>query len=399
MDLEPCFHRTFVESRVHCTHPGLIIPTEDGLISPSVCEQCKMIGKENLSLTTPSTTYIPPIPRSSSVVCGITTSYRKSPTLLSTIESVVAAGFSPNIYAERGTQNLGKLLDWMKVSVRNAEPSAWNNWREAAHDLVKEAEQDGKTCIVIFQDDVKLSSDSCRKVEEFSWPEDCGAISLYRSSKYQDEDLGWKIVEYGNLFWGALAFGFKTEILKKLLKTDFISRREADKKIDYAIGHAIKKVLGKKIYVANPSLVQHTGVTSTLFPRAGVGGVRSAERINGEGVHLGSYPVHDYARLRRTPRWHLFLSRQTYKLKNQTIAILVKSPAEFQLLKKRLTKHTVTAGIRTGNIQVLVEPTQEEFNQAESTITYIVTKTTKDLPLVEQVIDKDYTITYIYKKP
>jgi hypothetical protein len=142
---------------------------------------------------------------------------------------------------------------------------------------------------LIAQDDALFyDAENLREyLETALWPAgNLGAVSLYCSSAYTRTESGWHRHE-GMWQWGAMAFVFPRESAK-LFMTDpgvlehrWCQRNAGCANIDTEIGLWSRRTR-RPIYFPTPSLVQHIGDVSTLWPGARATGRRCADRFAGD---------------------------------------------------------------------------------------------------------------------
>jgi hypothetical protein len=162
---------------------------------------------------------------------------------------------------------------------------AWPSYYLAAAELLmRDPHADAFMLVqddVVFYDRVNLRA----HLEEILWPADpIGAVSLFCSKAYSQRSAGWHAFS-GEWVWGALAFIFSRESIKRFLADPFVvdhrgSGPEGMFHIDITIGKwAHRQQL--PIFYPTPSLAQHIGEQSSLWPRARAAGYRHADRFAG----------------------------------------------------------------------------------------------------------------------
>src|SRR5262249_42797670 len=132
---------------------------------------------------------------------------------------------------------------------------------------------------VIFYDRQNLRE----HLEEILWPSDPpGVISLYCSSVDSCPEPGW-YQKKGSWHWGALAFVFPTELARSFITDSLVlSHRWTQPShvlhgVDVLVG-AWAELNGIPVHFPCPSLAQHIGDTSTLWPSLQREGARLADR-------------------------------------------------------------------------------------------------------------------------
>jgi hypothetical protein len=136
---------------------------------------------------------------------------------------------------------------------------------------------------LLCQDDVLLSPGLRADLERRLWPAaDVGVVSLYCPSHhahagppgFRREDRGWDS-------WGALAYVFPNRSARRLLAdAEVLDHRDLGpghglRNVDGVVG-AFCRRQGLGYYVHHPSLAEHVGQTSTLWPGESASGRRRA---------------------------------------------------------------------------------------------------------------------------
>ncbi len=126
-------------------------------------------------------------------------------------------------------------------------------------------------------------------LETVSWPaEGMGVLSLYCSEAYTAPEHGWHVVNE-NWVWGALAFIFPRELARSFLSDPKVLAHRWEgiydglRTIDSVIGEWVTRN-DLSIYVPTPSLVQHIGDASTLWPAGRAWLKRKADRFAGDSA-------------------------------------------------------------------------------------------------------------------
>jgi hypothetical protein len=171
-------------------------------------------------------------------------------------------------------------------SVREPGVGAWPSYYLALIELLMR-EPDADAYLVV-QDDVLLyDRENLREyLGPTLWPGDRpGIVSLYCSSAYTREASGWHRYEE-RWRWGALAFVFPRELAKRFVAdSQVVGHRwseeyEGRAQIDIVIGQwALREE--EPVYFPTPSLAQHIGEASSLWPRGRALGFRRADRFLG----------------------------------------------------------------------------------------------------------------------
>lgn len=218
---------------------------------------------------------------------GVTTAGRKQPTLDRMVSSLAQAGWErPRLFADADAVIPVELQE-LPATHRDEQLGAFPNWLLGLAELVlREPHADA---YLMCQDDVVFCRGVCKYLEQTLWPaENVGIVSLFCPSHYargkppgfHAEDRGWDT-------WGAQAYLFPSTAVARLL-TDplFLQHRRSgpaggSRNIDSLVGHWCR-TSQFSYFVHAPSLVQHIGVTSTLYPTGGVWGNRAAADFLGE---------------------------------------------------------------------------------------------------------------------
>lgn len=191
---------------------------------------------------------------------GITTAPRKEPTISQCYASIVSAGWNDIlVFAEPNCYAPGKVVR------RYSNIGAWQNWFLGLSELV--LRYPDADAYLMFEDDALLakSIDIRSYLEECSWPDDVGLISLYCSSVYSKTEPGWYTTDRP-WFWGALAIVLPRNIAIKALGAAQVATNHYKMQCgtDVILGYVIDG-FGLKAYYCSPSLVSHIGSTSTIF--------------------------------------------------------------------------------------------------------------------------------------
>ncbi|WP_156514388.1 hypothetical protein [Planctomyces sp. SH-PL14] len=199
---------------------------------------------------------------------GIRTAPRQEPTLQRCVASIVAAGWTPTIFAEPGTDLSG--LEELPIVQRPQRLGVWHNW----YDLLKGALTGTAEQILTFEDDAIMVPGAREFVERsgvLAEPR-LGFASLYTSKVYHQETAGWHRVEAERLFWGSVALAMPRSSVEKFVKHRIamgwkgIKGNQVAPDIwggDVCVARVCHD-LGLSKWVHSPSLCQHVGDTSTI---------------------------------------------------------------------------------------------------------------------------------------
>lgn len=160
----------------------------------------------------------------------------------------------------------------------------------------------------MVQDDVLFHDreDLPAHLERTLWPgEDVAAVSLYCPRPCGRSRPGWYALDAAWV-WGALAFVFPPGAASRLVTDQGVfdhrwsQRNEGKANIDVVVGQWAADH-GLRVHYPSPSLVQHIGDTSTLWPRSAAVGNRRASRFPGPSPHGARDPICPTDRPRETP--------------------------------------------------------------------------------------------------
>lgn len=244
---------------------------------------------------------------------GITAAPRPDPTLLRMADSAIRAGFDPVVYAEPGT-DLADLP--CPAVVREELLGPWQNWRQTLADLL--AADPAAEALLVLQDDIVFCRNVRALVErQFLWPQKCGVLSIYsprhswKGGYYKDKG-GVLGVNRHHLI-GACALVFPRAVAERICSPEFAEHHGCwDSRAKPAAPHrkrAIEKYvrdavtkMGLRCYYVAPSLAQHIGETSAIFPdnpnrRATIKSGRASRSFPGE--EACAFEAHGF----RTPEY------------------------------------------------------------------------------------------------
>jgi predicted O-methyltransferase YrrM len=278
----PCFHRGH----------------EIGLRDCSACEgsvRVKVFGCHHLlhQETTVAECrrchdYEPPLAprRLSTWAVGVVTAPREHPTLPRSLASLALAGWaSVRLFAEPGCE-LPIESDQIKITRRADTLGEWPNWLLGLAELYQRGPR--ADAYMMVQDDTVF----CRGVREFLeaelWPDDrVGMVSVYCPEPHAQSGRGWKPVAAGAGLVGALTCIFPNAAARALLGHPGIvdhrlrGGRHGLVDTDGIIGRWAQQA-AMPVYHYSPSLAQHIGDTSTVWPGAPNAGPRRSSNFVGE---------------------------------------------------------------------------------------------------------------------
>lgn len=211
---------------------------------------------------------------------GITTAPRRDPSLDACLKSIVACGWSDNVYifaepgSERPASHSGNIT-WLD---NERKRGCWGNWLYSAKWMLANT---SANVIMTVQDDALFHPDSKRFVEARLWPSDTtGFISLYTPKHYSSKTGGLHKVTTSSL-WGTIAVVWPRHVLGAVVSHKFalnfqgihhasrtvMQRRAADPSLvnnaDYAIGKVVN-ALRLQMWYITPSPVSHVAIFSSI---------------------------------------------------------------------------------------------------------------------------------------
>jgi hypothetical protein len=223
----------------------------------------------------------------SSWAVGVTTSPRKEPTLDRCLHSLIRAGWErPRLFVDGGTQLVDGQTD-LPVTYREEKVGAWSNFYLALLELLMR-QPDADAYLLVQDDALFYDGQNVREYLESSlWPDsDVAAVSLYCPQPYTRRQPGWYALD-GLWVWGAQAFVFSNSAARQFAVDQQVFEHRwagwrTDAQIDVLIGNWARR-LGRRVHYPVPSLVQHIGQTSTLWPAGRTTGKRRASWFLGAG--------------------------------------------------------------------------------------------------------------------
>lgn len=268
----------------HALNPGLVSP-ELAKARLAVCETCEWFRPEDRRCAHPScgcfldekATWKSedcPIKKWPESIPALNWSYglttvpeRIKSELPKTLASLKAAGFdNPRLFID-GARDAVAYADFgLETTCHYPTLKTFGNWILCLLELyLRDPEADR---YAIFQDDFVTYPHLKEYLEQSPYP-DKGYLNLYTFPENQklvpDGHTGWYEANQRGL--GAVALVFNREAIMTLLESQSIAKRPQDsngwKRIDGGIVNAFNKA-GWKEYVHNPSLVQHTGLRSSM---------------------------------------------------------------------------------------------------------------------------------------
>lgn len=214
---------------------------------------------------------------------AVTTSPRIDCTLQRSVDSMVACGFDPVIFAEPNSTILSNRL-----TIQNQKRlGVWHNWLNSCIYAIHNTDAE---IIMTVQDDSLFHPDCKSFTELLLWPdEDCGFLSLYTPKHYtinrntkENRPVGVNRI-YTKSLWGACSLVWHRDVLKSVIESEIAQnwcgakprsgkqsvyeKRRRNPEIiansDTAIGK-IMNSLNKKMFFVDPSPVKHIAEHSTI---------------------------------------------------------------------------------------------------------------------------------------
>ena len=218
---------------------------------------------------------------------GVTTAPRREPTLEACLESLVRAGWpAPHLFVDSAVRIPDRFLD-LPGTFREEKLGAWPNYYLALAELLMRAPY--ADAYMIVQDDVVLfDRENLREyMEQMLWPgRSTAMVSLYCCEVDSRPESGW---HRRRRSWpsGAHVFVFPPQLAKAFVMDPsvFAHRWEPDPVWARCVGDLIDNWARDRrldVWFPTPSLAQHIGHASTLWPGARAVGSRRADRFAGD---------------------------------------------------------------------------------------------------------------------
>lgn len=212
---------------------------------------------------------------------GVTTAPRAVPTLERTLESLAAAGWSDvRLFAEPGSE-VPRKFSALPVTSRHSRLGAFPNWYLGLAELVMTFPE--ADAYFLSQDDVLFARGLRAYLEAHLWPQPrLGVVSVYCPAPYtRNRAAGFYVEEHGRETWGALAYLFPNASARAVLGTPQVVNHRlrqtgGDHQIDGLVGQWCR-ITRLPYLVHEPSLAQHIGDVSTVFPGTSNSGKRRAD--------------------------------------------------------------------------------------------------------------------------
>lgn len=286
-----CEHLHLRDGRGHCSHPRVRVGT--GQDARLLCCCCTFYETPVEHVTDASCVTPNPQEGKWTWAVGMTTAPRRAPTLERSLASLSQAGWNQvRLFAEPGTAL--PASDRCSLTQRDVVLGAFPNFLLGLSELYLRSPH--ADAYLMLQDDIQLAIGTRSYLERVLWPgaiANCGVVSLYCPSCHAAQATqGFEIESEGWGTWGALAYVFSpVSVIAYLSDPQVLAHRRHGRaqglaNVDSVTGLWSQRT-GWNYYVHTPSLVQHTGRTSTLYPSAGIGGRRRAANALS---HIEPYP-------------------------------------------------------------------------------------------------------------
>ena len=215
---------------------------------------------------------------------AVTTAPREQETLDDCLGSLIQAGWTdPRLFVD-GDVSVSQKWNHLETTYRKPQMGAWPNYYlTLAEMFMRHPDADA---YMLVQDDVVFfrHPDVREYVESVLWPSaDPGIVCLFCSRGHAPADRGWHPVD-GRLVWGGPAMIYSRPVLMNLLSDPgIIAHRLSNDGRDSTSRPVGTWALetGTNVTVCAPSLVQHVGHVSSLFPGVKAFSCRSAAEFAG----------------------------------------------------------------------------------------------------------------------
>jgi hypothetical protein len=218
---------------------------------------------------------------------GVTTAPRGQPTLEACLESLIGAGFEkPYLFIDSPVRVPDRFAH-LPGTLRDEKIGAWPNYYLGLLELLMR-EPDADAYLIVQDDVVFFDRENLRQyLEDVLWPgRSTVLVSLYSAAVDTGPEPGWH-PRRGGWVSGAHAFLFPPQMAKAFVidRTVFQHRWLPhpvwSKCLDDLIGNWARD-RRVDVWFPTPSLAQHVGDASTLWPNARVVGSRRAEPFAGD---------------------------------------------------------------------------------------------------------------------
>ena len=279
---------TPVPGSVPCHHPGYEWTT------PEKCKRCHDWSARATISRLLKLDEIVPLARPAGKVrywaVGVTTAPRRQPTLEPCLDGLTRAGWSDIHLFLDGTVRVPENYTHLQTTWREQSIGACPAWVLSLAELVVLHPQ--ADAYALFQDDVLPHyGDSLREyLERALWPDgQAGVVSLYNPGIGLKP--GWQVIP-SEWDWGAQAVIFSPPAVRTFLSDPTVLRRmlPVASGAHLPIPELLREWLfrhGIYAYCPYPSVVQHIGVASTIWPQAKLERHRTAPWFSADLEQLG----------------------------------------------------------------------------------------------------------------
>ena len=279
-----CEIRNFAEASL-----PLVLQDEDDLPVASPCDASLLIAADSVEELTKK---LPPLfqhgPCIVSWAVGITTAPRREATLSRCLQSIADCGWDDIHLFIDGEVEVPESFQSLPQTIRRPPAGAWRNFYLSVVELLRRTPQ--ADAIMLVQDDALWPSHLPMReyLSQISWPE-CGRyiVSPYCCADYTADVPGWhRFAEVWR--YGAVAIIFSRQAAEEFLADSVVIERcrsERQAGIDDVIGEWAQRT-HIDIFFSTPSIVQHIGDVSTLWPTSRAVGLRRASRFLGDEVRI-----------------------------------------------------------------------------------------------------------------
>ena len=219
-------------------------------------------GKPNTPQTDLSSHRIPQL----TWAVGLLTAPRRRPVIRQTLDSLRRSGFDRiHVFAEPGSVVPPADPD-VTVTVHERRLGNFLNFYSSLSVML--AENPSADAIAVFQDDIQLADGLRQWCDAQFWPLDAGVVSLFTPRLHSGKTIGWSVLISGReRVCGAQALVFRRDALQRFLSDPQVMLRlQTRDQHDDAVVAAWVAREGTGIAYHTPSLVQHVGDVSSIFP-------------------------------------------------------------------------------------------------------------------------------------
>jgi hypothetical protein len=214
---------------------------------------------------------------------GMTTAPRPVPTLFAALNSVVCAGFeNVNVYGEPGSCTITSPMASFHSSRENRKLGSWGNFIRAVNHLTGTSPL--RDAYAIFQDDIEVAEFARKFVEAHDqfdvWPGDpnTSILMLYTSRNNHSSYVGWHEIIKPTARYGLLGVIMPAETAHEFAKDHAELPTEPEYASDMKFAQWCDR-RGYKQFFHSPSLIRHTGESSSIRSSHGLDHNRQCKRF------------------------------------------------------------------------------------------------------------------------